>query len=383
MKSLSILLLFFTIRGFPQTNSRDYHNPPLQLSDGLQTSSLSKVGIDSNKIIALTNKILSGQYVNIHSLLILRYNKLVYENYFPGYEDPYYGDTSLRDHHRDSMHECRSVTKSVVSACIGIAIAQGKVKNVNERVLKYFPEHVKYDTGAKRAITIKDLLTMSSGIEWYEGPSAETNQENAMMRSKDPVEYFFSQPLADTPGRKWNYSGGCTQTLAAIIKKTTGEEIDAFANKYIFLPLGITEFKWDKTKDGFHWCAGGLWLRSRDMAKFGLLLLRGGKWNKKQIIPTNWIKDSFRYYFLAYPDPNEPTYYGFQFWCADIKINNKIEKVVAAMGNGGQIILVVPSLELAVVVTAGNFYVQKLEGQSYSLIADNIFPAFKTGSNKK
>src|SRR5215203_961351 len=274
----AVLLVFVTAKSFAQRNLSYNYQIPVQLNDGFKTGSLSKAGIDSSKIIELTDSILYGYYSNIHSLLIVRNNNLVYENYFPGQEDLFYGDSSIVNHDKDYIHECRSITKSVVSTCIGIAIAQGKIKSIDEKVFEFFPEYGKYDTGMKKMLTIKHLLTMTSGIKWREGDSASTNQQNVMMHNQNPVEYFMSQPLINIPGKVWNYNGGCTQILAAIIKKTTGDEIDSFANKNIFMPLGITKFSWDKTADGFRWGASGLRLHSRDMAKFGLLYLNKGQW---------------------------------------------------------------------------------------------------------
>ena len=380
MKKLFLItILLISAKSFAQTNLSYHYKTPPQLKDGLQTASLSDVGIDSNKIISLTNKILNSTYVNIHSLLIIRNNKLAYENYFPGQEDLFYGDSSIINHDKDYIHECRSVTKSVVSACVGIAISQGKIKSVNEKVFQYFPEYSRYDTGMKKNMTIRDLLTMSSGIQWREGDSASANQEVTMMHSKDPVEYFLSQPMVAKPGEVWNYNGGCTQTLAAIITKTTGEDIDAFANKHIFLPLGIKQFKWDKTKTGFYWCAGGLRLTSRDMAKFGFLYINKGTWNNKNILPVSWINESLNYYFTTvYPD----TKYGYQFWGADLTIDNEVLKGFAAMGNGGQIVLVFPAASIEIIVNAGNYYNPKLGSQTFDMIAKEIFPAIKLKKTK-
>ena len=375
MKTILALILFLLfINSFAQQSSPYHYKIPSQINDGLKTTTLSDVGIDSTNVIGMTDKIIKNEYINIHSVLIVRNDKLAYENYFPGYEDFFYGDSSLVDHHRDSLHEIRSITKSIVSACIGIAIAQGEIKSVNETIFQYFPEYSRYNTGMKQNITIKHLLTMSSGIQWYEGDSGATNQEVTMMHSPNPVEYFLSQPMANPPGKVWNYNGGCTQTLAAILKKVTGEEIDSFVNKHIFLPLGITKFKWDKTKTGFYWCAGGIWLRSRDIAKFGLLYINDGKWNGKAVIPSSWISESLHYYFkTTYPETN----YGYQFWGADVKINNELATLFAGQGNGGQIVLLYPKKKTVIVVTAGNFYNPPLSWQSYNMIATEIFPAIK------
>lgn len=231
----------------------------------------------------------------------------------------------------------------------------------------------------KKNMTIRDLLTMSSGIQWREGDSASANMENTMMQSKDPVEYFLSQPMAANPGEVWNYSGGCPQVLAAIIKKTTGEDIDAFANKNIFSPLGIKKFKWDKTKSGFYWCASGLRLTSRDMAKFGFLYINKGAWNNKNILPAGWINETLGFHFnTVYPD----TKYGYQFWGSDLPIGNGVIRSFAAMGNGGQVILVIPSAGIEIVVTAGNYYNPRLANQTFVVIVDEIFPAIKIDKTK-
>ena len=166
--------------------------------------------------------------------------------------------------------------------------------------------------------------------------------------------------------------------LGAIIKKTTGEDIDSFANKNIFLPLGIKAYKWDKTKEGFRWCASGLRLTSRDMAKFGLLYINKGVWRNRKIIPASWIDESLKYYFTSVNDPE--TKYGYQFWGADIPIGNEVVQNFAAMGNGGQIILIIPTKSIEIVVTAGNYYTRP--GQTFIMIADEIFPAIKIKKTK-
>jgi len=185
----------------------------------------------------MTDSIMNGNYPNIHSVLIYRNNKLVFENYFPG-RDQHRGRGSIGfvDHHCDSLHDLRSVTKSFVGAAVMIAIDQGKIRSVDQRVFDFFPEYAKFDTGLKKDITIKHLLTMSSGLDWNEDlPYTDPkNSETMMDRSNNPVEYFLSQPMIDKPGNKFNYSGGCTQALAAIIEKATGMPVDLFAAKYLF-----------------------------------------------------------------------------------------------------------------------------------------------------
>src|SRR5215831_14390832 len=192
-----ILLLLFSTKPFGQSGSTYHYTVPSQLEDGLATGSLSEVGIDSNKIIEMTDSIVSGYFTNIHSLLIIRHNKLVYENYFAGEDEVLTRKLGVVSHGRDSLHDCRSISKSVVSACVGIAIAQGKIKSADEKIFNYLPEYARYDTGMKKDITIKDLLTMSSGIYWNENvPYFDSlNSERIVGEKSDPVDYYLSQPI--------------------------------------------------------------------------------------------------------------------------------------------------------------------------------------------
>jgi CubicO group peptidase (beta-lactamase class C family) len=396
MKFFLLLLSFVGVRSFAQTNSTYHYYPPVQLNDGLQTASLPEVGIDSNKIVALTNKILSGQYTNIHSLLILRHNKLVYENYFAGpdqmivfgSDDKSFVRTGSIDpfnHPADSLHDVRSISKSIVSACIGITLAQRKIKSVDQNIWTYFPEYHSLDTGLKSTITIRNLLTMTSGLDLNEKVpySDSANTENQMNRSADPIGFVLSRQSVHPPGIYWNYSGGCTEILAAIIQKTSGLELDKYANQYLFKPLGITNFQWVRLPStpmlkGVPAAASGLRLNSRDMLKIGLLYINNGKWKNKQVIPVNWIRETLQFYFTT--DFSE-TYYGYQFWGTDVDFNNSKVKAFAAMGNGGQLIVIMPTLKVIIVVTAGN-YGTELGAQSYEMVASEIYPAIEIKKSK-
>ncbi len=350
------------------------YKKPVQLNDGISTATLKEVGIDENKIIAATDSITKGVYPNIHSLLIIRNNKLVYENYFPG-NDVIFGKGAVGfiNNGRDSLHDIRSITKSVVSAAVMIAIGQKKIKSVEERVFDFFPEFAKYDTGAKRQLTIRHLLTMSSGIEWDESMSyADTmNSEVRMHKAKDPVEYFLSQRLIHKPGETFNYSGGCTQTLAAIVTKATGMRIDHFVQKFLFRTLGITTFEWVKRPDSIPKAASGLRLRSRDMVKLGLLYMNEGKWKNKRIIPADLVKESLKLQI----EREKPHGYGYQFWLWTDTVMKTPVTTVQADGNGNQRIAINKQLDLVIVITAGNYNRKDRFKNSDDLYLDFIYPA--------
>jgi CubicO group peptidase (beta-lactamase class C family) len=355
---------------------------PVNLNDGIKTASLSDVGMDISVVDELTNQITSGYYPNIHSLLIYKDNKLVYENYFKG-KDQYLGkDLGVIEHNINDLHGLRSISKSVVSACIGIAITQGKIKNVDEKVFSFFKEYAAYDTGMIKGLSIKHLLTMTSGLKWneevpYDDPE---NSEIQMSRSVDPIDFILRGPMIYLPGKEWQYNGGTTQLLSFVIERTTGKKVDEFAKEYLFNPLGITSFEWIKMP-GTNNPAGasGLRLRSRDLLKFGILYHNKGIWNGKQIIPRDWIEQSFhttihRPASINRSKPNGG--YGYQFWTFNDTIQTQPVYIVAAVGNGDQRIYFDEKNNLLVVITAGNYNIWTIQNNSYAILK-RIYDSFR------
>lgn len=252
--------------------------------DGLTCSGLDQFQINISRIEELTDKIISGEYKNIHNLLILKNNQLVYEKYFPekifaGYPESFY---------RDNYHRTYSVTKTVVSALIGIAIDKKYIESVNDPVFKYFPGYPQHMTKDKEGLQIKHLLTHTSGIQWDENG----NDMALMGSSKDRIQFFLERSLVDQPGEQFSYCSGGLNVLGEIIEKQTGMRLDQFAYETLFVPLGISNYHWKIEPDGKLQMGSGLCLRSRDMAKIGLLFLNSGKWNENQVISEQWIKQS-------------------------------------------------------------------------------------------
>ncbi|HJS54104.1 MAG TPA: serine hydrolase [Chitinophagaceae bacterium] len=371
IKTLFIYLsiLFFFSNCAPQENNQRPEN-----DEGITVASMADAGIDSTVINKIDTAITNGTYPNIHSLLIARNNKLVYEHYWPGKDESWGQDLGIRVQAKDSLHDIRSISKSVVSACVGIAIQQGKIKSTDQRVFDFFPEYKKLDTGLISSLTIKHLLTMSSGLVWneevpYDNPE---NSEIGMIRSPNPVEYVLSQPMEFTPGISWKYNGGTTQLLAAIIEKTTGKKIDDFAKEYLFQPLGITRSEWIKYPGtDLPAAASALRLRSRDLLKFGLLYNQNGVWQGKEIIDPKWIEESFQSH-VQRPGGGS---YGYQFWLWQDSIKNKPVPMVACIGNGDQRIFIDKTNDLVVVTNAGNYNKWDIENDAYALLLGYVYPA--------
>ena len=364
---ISMLLVFFS-SCFQKIRKQ------VENGDGIPVASMANSGIDSVALHKVDTAIRNGTYPNIHSLLIARHGKLVYESYWPGKDERWGLDVGIIAHTRDSLHDIRSISKSIVSACVGIALQQGKIKSVEQKVLDFFPGQEKLDTGLKSLLTIKHLLSMSSGLSWneevpYDNPE---NSEVKMIRSSDPVEYVLSQSMDASPGKVWKYNGGTTQLLAAIIEKTTGKKIDSFANEFLFQPLGIMRFEWAKYPGtDLPAAASGLRLRSRDLLTFALLYNNNGKWNDKQLVPGKWIDESFQ------PQVQRPGggAYGYQFWLWDEMIGASTIPIVACVGNGDQRIFFDMANDLLVVITAGNYNKWDIKNDASALMRDYVYPA--------
>ena len=368
MKLAFILLIFLAGEACAQ-----------QGKDDIVTGQLAAEGIDPGMIQQLENEIQQGVYPNVHSLLIARHGKLVYEHYWRGNDEMLGLKIPAAPHSADQVHDMRSITKSFVGACIGIAIAQGKIKDVDVPIFSFFPELARLDTGMKAKLTLRHLLTMSSGLDWDETRpyNDSLNSEIAMDKSPDPIEYVLSRPMVYAPGTVWRYNGGTTEVLAAIIKKVSGKPVDEFAKEYIFGPLGIDRWFWFKNLVSHTpSAAAGLRLRSRDLLKFGLLYADEGSWGGKQVIPAAWVDSSLAQHIVR-GGFGGPGGYGYQFWTFPETLKDGITMVPAGVGNGDQRVFIDRKHALVVVVTAGNYNNFTIRKNSNALLAEGIYPAIR------
>jgi CubicO group peptidase (beta-lactamase class C family) len=326
---------------------------PERTNDGWQVGNLTGAGMDLRLLAQLVAEIQGQAFSNLHSVLIVKDGRLVFEEYFSG-EDEYRGQPlGTVQFDRTTLHDLRSVTKSVTSALVGIAVGQGALK-VSDPMLSFFPDQLSLATPDKRTITLHHLLTMTSGLEWDERTYPYTdprNSETAMDLSESSVAYVLGQEVVAEPGTRFQYCGGCTMLLAGVVNAATGTHLDAFAEEHLFTPLGITEFEWLHHQDGLPIAASGLRLRPRDLAKFGYLFVNEGRWNGRQVLPASWVRESTREQVRL----DSISAYGYQWWVDLEPLRAEVVAFPVARGNGGQRIYVVPSLGLVAVITAGNY----------------------------
>lgn len=251
-------------------------------AEGWRSSTPEQQGMDSELLMEMLDDIRRRE-ANIHSVLIVRNGHLVLEAYF----DPY---------RKDISHVVHSVTKSVTSALVGIAIDQGYIDGVDQTVLSHFPERTFSNLDpAKQAMTIEHLLTMTSGLSWPELDSSYISPSNPvvqMYRSQDAVQFVLDSPMAEDPGVRFNYNTGAFHLLSAVIQETTEISSLSFAQKNLFGPLGISGVYWPSDQDGI--TAGGIGIRMTpsDLARFGYLYLNEGIWDGAQVVPAAWIETS-------------------------------------------------------------------------------------------
>jgi CubicO group peptidase (beta-lactamase class C family) len=351
--------------GFPPPEPYVYEVPE-QTNDGLVTGHLSDHGFDVTDITNLIDRIRDRTYLNIHSVLIIKDGVLVLDEYFAGASY----NRSYTRFDKDSLHSLHSVTKSYTSALVGIAMDQGHIASVDDKISTYLPEYADVFEGSERdSIRIKHLLAMTAGLYWDEWTYPYDDIRNthvALALSSDPVRYALELPIVAPPGTVFQYNSGISITLGRIVHNATGLTTDAFAEQYLFGPLGITDYYWYSYPDGTFQTGGGLWLRPRDMAKFGLLYLNGGRWGEEQVVSESWVDESVQQHAPGVG-------YGYQWWLGYYGVGGQVIEGYSARGRGGQYIFVLPGANLVVVFTGWND--NELANQAHDMLRDYVLAA--------
>lgn len=336
-------------------------------TDGWAVSSPAEQGMDGARLAALGDGLADG-HGNIDDMLVIRHGHVVFERHYerdythmndgtgqaPGlynYYDPEWHPYSKRS----DLHTMQSVTKSVTSALIGIAIGRGEISGLDAKVTDFLDGYeIENLDEWKRAMTLRDLLTMRAGIAWDEETVPYTDPDNscaAMEQSEDWIQFVIDRPMSHEPGTVFVYNSGASELLAIILKQSTGSQVDEYAEDRLFEPLGIASYFWKKTPTGFPDTEGGLYLAPRDLAKIGYLYLRDGVWDGERVLPEGWVSASVE---RSVEDTGWLGMgYGFQWWLLPRGRGDE-SSAWAAIGYGGQRLLIVPELSLIAVFTGWN-----------------------------
>ena len=347
---------------------------PVATEDGWSIATPDEVGVDPAALCQWSERRIATPRDNIHALLVVRQGKLVFEQYFTGDDERWGRPLGQVTYDRTMLHDLRSVSKTVTALLVGIALAQQQLASLDQPLFDFLPAYADLRTPDKARLTLRHLLTMSTGLDWDETRTPYTDPNNSairMMRSDDPYRYVLSEPVVTPPGAKYTYSSGATELLGAILHKATGQRLDEFARAVLFEPLGITAFDWMKLPNGESAAASGLRLKPRDVAKIGHLVLAHGFWQGRQIVPRDYLDEA-----TAPQIQGAGAYfYGYQMWVGRSLVHKREIDWAAGFGLGGQRVFVIPSLDLVVVLTAG-LYTSPLQGTLTSdILNDVVLPA--------
>ena len=352
--------------------------------DEWQIAQPAAVGLSKEALSAIHQDIEHGRYGYIDAFLVARHGKLVFEqyyehdypsiygqeaatpgalvvndpsgpyNYFNPWWHPYYRHTTL--------HSMQSVTKSVVSALVGIAISRGEFPDLDTPVLQFFEEaDVDNVDQRKRDMTVRDLLTMSDGLLWDENlPYNDPENSFAVMaKAHNWVQYTLDLPMGTEPGTAFNYNSGATLILGHIFRLATGIDIEEYAVEHLFGPLGIDDYYWDRTPYGLTDTQEGLYLSARSLAKIAQLFLQKGRWHNEQVIPAAWVEESTAPHYPTGGAGDEA--YGYLWWSQPYTFEETRQMAYFGKGVGGQRPIFLPELDMVIVLTGWNI----LPGQPF------------------
>jgi CubicO group peptidase (beta-lactamase class C family) len=354
------------------SESAPLYRPPAKESDGWSVARADALGMSAEKLGAMERAIRAGDFPKLTSVAIARQGKLVYEAYF--------GETDAA-----TLHNTRSVTKTVTGMLLGIAIEKRLVAGVDTPVVGFFSDKQPFSNPDPRKdkITLEELLTMSSALECNDWDESSRGNEERMYVQKDWIKFTLDLPVrvasqdggsdADAPlgRRSFSYCTAGVGLLGAAIERAVKIPLADFANANLFGPLGIKHAKWQYSPAGIAFTGGSLGLRSRDLLKLAQLYLDGGKWKGAPVIAESWVKRSV----LPSLRIDEKTEYGYLWWLRTFASSGKNWPAWFMSGNGGNKVVVVPELSLVVVLTSVNYNTKGMHLVTDRLLQDHVLGA--------
>jgi CubicO group peptidase (beta-lactamase class C family) len=323
---------------------------------------ISTDSFNENRIKELKANIIEAVFKKVSSIVVIKDGKLLIEEYFNG-------ET------RNTLHDPRSVGKSFSSSLIGIAIKERYIKS-EDQLLKNFYDLKSFDNYSqeKENTSIKELLTMSSGFDGNDEDASSPGNEENMYPTADWVKFALDLPVIKNGSiHEWHYFTAGVILLGDILNRKVKGGLQEYADEKLFKPLNIINYKWQYTPQQVPNTAGGIQMSALDFAKYGQLYKNGGSWNKKQIIPKEWIEKSFTRQKQILGRNNE--FYGYLFWNKSFNVNNKSYEAFYCAGNGGNYILIFKDLPLVVVITATAYGQSYAHKQVAQMLLDFILPA--------
>jgi len=337
---------------------------------GWNTASPSEMGLDAAQLEAFDAELASGAHGYVDGMLVVRRGHLVFEReythdydaLFVGHDEHpglynYYDPDWHPWYQKGLLHSLQSVSKSVTSTLVGIALGQGALPGVDAKLASFMQGYRVGSDPGWAAMTLEDVLTMRTGIAWDENTVDYTDPRNscaAMEASRDWVQFVLDQPMAAPPGEVFVYNSGATVLLDQVLLAGTGRHAAAFAEEQLFGPLGIRAWHWKQTPAGQTDTEGGLYLSPRDLAKIGYLYARDGVWEGERLLPAGWVKEATAPRVEVSKTEGSERSYGYQWW--GMPWGPDRHWAMLGNGYGGQYLVVIPELDIVAVFTGWNIY---------------------------
>lgn len=368
MRLILSCLILLLLPGCSDVAPVSVTNPPVERDGVWSIATLEASGFDTGKMQQLSQRLESGWHANAHMVLVEYDGQLVYEKYLSGDDQNWGVAVGHRQFDESSLHDLRSISKSVTSLLLGIALGDNFEDALARPVIEYYPELADQVAPGVGQVTLRQVLTMSAGFEWNEMDipySNLNNDERRMYYTPDPVQFALTKPLVNKPGESWYYNGGMTMVIAGVVEKVSGKPFLEFAREALAEPLNISieDVEWRgrgiwRQRLKMPSAASGLRMRARDLAKIGSLVLNEGRWQGRQIVPREWIlASSMRHIEQTYPLWSQDGVYGYgyQWWHGEFRLPASSFTAISGVGYGGQRLFVVPERKLVVTIFAGNY----------------------------
>ena len=339
--------------------SRPEIHQPFGEDDPLPRGLLAEARLDTALVQDMVRQIDARERHELHSLLVVRDGRLVLDRYYNGYS-------------RETPHDLRSATKSITALLTGVAIDEGHLAGPDQPLMSILGDDY-LNVRGKEGVTLGHLLTMSSGLDCDDGDRSTRGQEDRMYRQRDWTRYFLDLDAHYAPGDTTRYCTGGVVALGEAIRLASGEDVESFADRMLFGPMGIRNARWARYDEGRKVDTGGhLLLTPEGLAKVGLLVLNDGRWNDRQLVPAGWVREA--------TSPQTTLLggdYGYLWRLYRVPMPNggpEVE-VLLAHGNGGQALFVAPAYDLVMVTTAGYYDEPQAEALPFQLFFNAVLPS--------
>jgi len=357
-KLLPAIILGMAVAGCGGSGKSDPIQIPPNPAEKWAMATPAEVGMDGAMLEKAVSTLPASH--GLASMIVLRRGKPVLEQYWNGYD-------------KDTMHDMRSATKSITALMVGIATDQKLLGGADEALALRLEGAYPNASALRQNMRLRDLLTMSSGLACDDDDGSSPGNEEKMYPKADWIGFFVNLPSIAAPGTRTRYCTAGVVALGRVISEASKKPIPEFASTNLFAPIGVDTVRWASFDGGKQTDTGGhLYMRPRDMARVGQMVLQGGTWEGKRIISSEWIAAATSEK-TQYPSGQK---YGYLWWIRQVTANGKVVNMHYANGNGGQYIFIVPEIDLVVVFTGENYNSSKSR-LPFDLMENYVFPSVR------